>query len=386
MKSAIKNKLEQLDTRLPRRGLLLLPAETFICRLMELPDNTSAAELPGLVQLQLEAQSPFPVESLAWGLLRDRQSKVLVYAATLERACKGGTAELQKAWHAFPAFLPFCLLPASGGVRLCRSKEAAIAIYTEEASAIPTRVLTRPMPEVEAAPRSALLAVLGLKEEQVQPGLWELAASNCDEESRVRFDLVCRHEGKPEEKATVAICDQALWDADARGPVQNRRLKVERRKDRLIWTAFRCALGAASVLAAVQLVNFGLGLGESWYKGRVKANLKLVESLQNESDFANVLESVTERQTKPFAMLAAANRKRPAALHFERVSTGEWNVLRVEGIAQRANLVQQYIETLGADPDIVEVRNVRTSSTAGRSSFDIEIVFHPLPDLAKAAK
>ncbi|MBN1403401.1 MAG: hypothetical protein JW942_02895 [Opitutales bacterium] len=388
----IKQKIEKLDRSLPRRNLALLPAEAFICRRVDIPEGTPQEEVPGLVQLSLETSAPFPIESLAWGFLSDGKGQAFAYAAPLSRACPNGTESLASCWHALPAFVPFVSTTEKDCVRLCTVENSAIALYLKAGSPLPEKVLARPLkeplPDMEKTPvnqvRSLLLAALGLSESaEMEDGLWTLTGSDCTSEDRVQVSICRLREGMPSAQQLMTLGGDSLWNADARGHSHAQGERKNRRAAHMVWLAFKGGGYFAASLAIAQAIVFLSGLAAGHYESSVKDNQHLVKQLEDEADLANILEGVSERQTKPFAMLAAANRKRPAPLYFERVTMGEWNVLRVEGQAQRTDQVQGYIEALNADPDVTEVRNVRTSSTGGRASFDFEIVFAPLPELTR---
>ncbi|HNX05904.1 MAG TPA: hypothetical protein PKI32_10410, partial [Opitutales bacterium] len=180
----------------------------------------------------------------------------------------------------------------------------------------------------------------------------------------------------------AVLSGDALWNADIRGRTfadSERRL---RRTGCLAWKAFAaaCVFAALLLVAALGLVAIKITTGV--LHSGIHSRATQVEALQDKADFASNLESVTERVMKPFSMLATANAGRPEGVIFEKVNSTAWNVLHIEGIAQRSDLVQSYIEDLGKNPSIREVKTNRTASTGGRASFDIEITFNPLEDLA----
>jgi len=393
MHPSIKQKIELLDSRLPRRETALLSSEAFICRVVDIPAGTPPADAGGFVQLQLEAASPFPIENLAWGYISENSERALVYAAALDRVSTASDRSLADLWHALPAFLPFCLGgdALTDGVRICVAGRSASALWHKGASSLPVRVVSCPLPEgldfgPEGLPavRVRLAQKLGVTgESALQDGLWLLDNTDCTAEERIVFSIRHLRDGQPESLYKYAISGAALWNADARGRIFAEVTRKNRRAAYAVWLAF-CGAGAfAALLLVSQVLVLGTSLLGSYYRSVAHENQKQVEELQSEADFAANLDSVTERQMKPFSMLAASNRKRPGPVYFERASAGEWNVIRVEGQAQRADQVQSYIELLSADPDVREVRSVRTSSTGGKTTFDMEIVFNALDDLAQ---
>jgi hypothetical protein len=390
--AAIKEKLDELDKRLPVRETLMLPSDIFFSREIPLPEGTLPAEIQSYAQLQVEAIAPFPIENLAWGYLAGTSS-VLVYAATEERAASFALNGFDNIWNAFPAFIPFALLApaAEDTLRLCVSAGSASALWVKAGQTIPYKIQSCRIPEGTPlstdeeilAYRPALLETLALTDAQkLEEGVRFL--EHVDDKSDDKIVFRTRHISEKTPKAShvfISISGDALWNADTRGRAFAVTTGADRRKSSIIWKAFAAACIAAAALFIASIGLVATKTTAAVYRAIVRHNTAQVELLQNKSDFAANLESVTEREMKPFSMLAVANSKRPSGLYYERASSSDWNTLHLEGGAQRSELIQGYIEELGKDPFVHNVRTLRTATTGGNSTFDIEVVFNPLDDV-----
>ena len=380
--SGLKEKLQRLDATLPRRRTLLAPGEAFFTRQVELPEGIAPADVPGFVQLQLEASAPFPLENLAWGFVRGKGRVVLVFAGVPDRVY--GAASAESLWHVFPSFLPLLLCPAPSDecIVIGVSGGTASALFHKAGGDLPQRVSSSPLPSDfdPSAPQAAqkLAALLSLPANaRIQPGIRRAGEADSGD-TRISFPVSGCGTDKPFE---AALSGDALWNADVRGRTYAASERKVRRTGLLAWNAFSagCVFAGVLLVAALALVSVRIATGI--VNAGIRSRAVEVEALQDKADFATNLESVTERDMKPFSMLAVANSGRPEGVIFEKVSSLDWNVLHVEGVAQRSEFVQSYIELLSKNPSVRSVKTNRTATTGGHATFDIDISFNALEDL-----
>jgi len=394
MKFDIREKLAKLDESLPPRQTAMLPSEAFFCFAAEIPQGALQADVGGFAQIELESRAPFPVENLAWGYLAS-EGRALVFAATFERASAGLEKGLEPVLYALPAFLPFCLEthPSADTVRICVSGHSASALYMNAGKSLPSKIVSCKLAETfDAADgaaalkaRSAIIEKLGVgKESGLEEGIRVLRNIDSGGEETVAFatSLV----GPSRSATTARISGDALWNADVRGRTFAASTRDLRRKDYFAWMAFAAEGWAAAFLALATIAAIAFSIVTGVYHSAAKKHRAEVENLQNKSDFATSLENVTEREMKPFSMIAEASLKRPGGLCFDKVSSSDWDTLVIEGRAERSELVQTYIEQLGKDPNVREVRTLSTATSGGRSTFSIEIVFKPLEEISTGSQ
>jgi hypothetical protein len=387
----IKGKIDELDKRLPVRETLLLPSDIFFTRLIPLPEGTLPTEISSFAQLQVEAIAPFPIENLSWGYSTDGKN-VLIYASTQDRAASFAPNGLDKVWNAFPAFLPFVIqsAPAEDTAYLAIGGGSASLLSFRAGETLPFKIQScriageTPLSTDEEilASRPAILAGLcGADTPKVEEGVRYLQGVNDHSDTRTSFITRKITGATPAEAPLhISISGEPLWNADIRGRVFATATSDQRKQSSILWKAFAAACIAACVLVFATIGLAAVKTTGAVYRAIVKHHASEVELLQNKADFAGNLESVTEREMKPFSMLALANSKRPAGVYYDQASTTSWNTLHLSGGAQRSELIQGYIEDLGKDPNVHEVRTLRTATSGGSSTFDIEIVFNPLED------
>ena len=393
MKRYLQRKLTQLEQRLPVPQVVLLPGDLFFCQSVEIPAGTQEADVAGFARLQLEAGAPFPVESLAWGYVRHVRTRALVYAATHERLEKAGLEDLGPAWQALPGFIALCDTASAGPrLRFASTGRAISALFFNAGESVPYKVLSRPLPpgeDAETAPkllaaRDTLHKSLGASAPQAEPGLWRVDGAEADGRDKVRFRVVrIEPSGAVLDRALEPVLGgQALWDADVRGRSFAAQTQRQRRQSLYIWAAFAAACTAVLLLVLSQFVLWGTRAYTRHMRSVEDARRPQVMLLESKLNFANNLESVTEREMKPFAMLASAASIKPPEIHFDRIQTSGWNVMRLEGKAGRAEQINQYIDRLRETSFVQDVRNVRSESRAGQTTFDFEVVFNRLGELA----
>ncbi len=393
MNSNLANLLERIRSRLPEREVALTPGELYYCHSFEKPEGAEIGDLAEFAELSLESVSPFPLETLAWGFVPDGRNRLLVYAASAERLSRRHE-NLDVVWHALPSFAPMLGKTVERDtLRFVSAGNSISALFIRAGASAPHRVVSRPLPQREdGAPltenelleaRDALARAMQPNGHEPERGLWRCVRAEVSGEQKVCFAVTrLLPDGNAQEQTfDWPYAGAELWNADVRGRIFAARVKVQRKRAVWAWWGFAAAGAFLALLILGQLGLWGLGLWTRQLENKADSRAAEVMLLQSKNDFAEVLENVTEREMKPFAMLQAANTVRPSGIYFERIGTAEWNVLRIEGQGRRAEEVTSYIEQLRSSPLIENVRNVRTETRGGRTSFDLEAVFVSPPDL-----
>ncbi len=393
MKQYLQRRLKELDQRLPLPQVLLLPGDLFYCQAFDIPAGTPEGEVAGFARLQLEASAPFPIETLAWGFVRHGLGRLLVYAATRERLEQAGFGGLDGAWHVLPGFVALCGSPSNlAQVRFAATRRSISALFFEEGRTIPHRVVSRPVPAGEddtlparlSATRDALGGTLGRSAPPLEPGFWLVESALGEGQDKVTFNVRRFDAGGPVESDAPGspLSGQQLWDADVRGREFAARTQRQRRQGRYVWIGFGAAAAAVALLVLAQVALWSTRLHTRYLRSVEEDQRPTAELLESKINFANNLERVTEREMKPFSMLAEAATVKPADITFERIEAQDWNVLRVEGYGARADQITRYMDELRGRPKVRELRSVESQSRGGRVSFEFEIAFEPLADLA----
>lgn len=100
------NALQQLEQRLPKAALGLVPAHAFFVRSVTLPKELNREETDAFIELYLESKAPFPIEHLLWGYVEDPQShEAIAYATTKGRLRQLGMDAPDSYLQLFPGFI-----------------------------------------------------------------------------------------------------------------------------------------------------------------------------------------------------------------------------------------------------------------------------------------
>jgi Tfp pilus assembly protein PilN len=151
--------------RLPELPTILIAGHHFFTDTVPLVPGTAAREIPALAALALEQEAPFAEEQMACGYYAAPADAGLVVFASLRRKFAAAQESWGKAGFVLPDFATW--LPR-GVARPCivvlETAEAVTALEYAAGSALPRRIVSRPVPPAPAAvpapaPAEAVVAV-----------------------------------------------------------------------------------------------------------------------------------------------------------------------------------------------------------------------------------
>ncbi len=354
--------------------VILLAGDRFFVRRIGLAAN---APIGPQVELALETLAPFPLEQLYYGYLVDYTRRhALVYAAYR----RSFTTEEQATWETARAVLPEFVLwgiaprRSRAGTGSLRATDQVIeAVAWDEASELPTLILTRQVsPETTRRVEAELLHEFkrrsGLADDQINAFQGHVSSLGINK-TGLQLNIGEAHQ------ANVPLT--ALGQVDIRDKTLLATQQAQDRRSNLFWRSF-AALAAG--LAVCLLVEIGLLGGRALLasqRSKLDANASAVQEIESAQVLAIKLQKMTDQQLRPFEMLAAVNRPRPASVEFLRVSTNGPSQLSIEAQTSEAGDLRTYEEALKSVPGIekIELRDPRMR--AGRTSFQLEVTFKP---------
>ncbi|MEI6106863.1 MAG: hypothetical protein WCR49_07575, partial [Opitutae bacterium] len=171
----------------------------------------------------------------------------------------------------------------------------------------------------------------------------------------------------------VAVVDAAdVRDRDFLA--EQRRL---RRRDLLLW---RGLLGCLIGLAAFLALETGLVAGRQWL-ARTRTLLQLraepVRRIETAQLLSTRIDELTQKQLRPFEMLAIINPLRPASIQFTRAVTLGMAQLEIEAQTGNAADVSQYEAQLRAATEVTGIATRDLRSRNGVTTFILTITFKP---------
>ncbi len=362
----------------------MLPGNRFFVRRLSVEGD----DVPGQVNLALEAISPFPLEQMLVGFVTSADGKqVLAYAAHRRRF----TAEESFAWPedcpVIPEFLALCgHRAAADGIVVHRSEERLTALAWKAGDELPSAIVVAELADAdeaaiarEAAARADLAA-----DTPIENLTGALAGAI------VEGNLVL----KGEFEGAFTIPKKGLDDSDIR---DSDFLAERRKKERLnliLWNSAR--VGAAVLVVSLLLEIAGIVVGMRSHSLEVanESRRELVADIEASQAITSRILELGVKRLLPMEMLALVNEKRPATVEFTNIhceikaakgSAIAKPMMTVDAKTPNAGDISDFLKAVQAMPEVEAVTpgepRVRETST----TFRLEITFKQ-PALLKAAE
>ncbi|MEY4818732.1 MAG: hypothetical protein RLZZ23_1505 [Verrucomicrobiota bacterium] len=352
----------------------MLPGNRFFVRRLSVEGD----DIPGQVNLALEAISPFPLEQMLVGFVTSADGKqVLAYAAHRRRF----TAEESFAWpedcQVVPEFLALCgHRPAADGIVVHRSDERLTALAWKAGDELPAAIVVAELADTdeaaiarEAATRADLAA-----ETPVENVTGVLAGAI------VEGDLIL----KGEFEGTFTIPQKGLDDSDIR---DSDFLAERRKKERLnliLWNAAR--LGAAVLVVSLLLDITGgvVGMRRASLEVANEARRPQVEDIEASQAITSRILELGVKRLLPMEMLALVNEKRPATVEFTNIqceikkakdSTIAKPMMTVDAKTPNAGDISDFLKAVQSMPEVEAATNSEPRVRETSTTFRIEITF-----------
>jgi Fe2+ transport system protein FeoA len=352
----------------------MLPGNRFFVRRL----TVEGEDVPGQVNLALEAISPFPLEQMLVGFVTSADGKqVLAYAAHRRRF----TAEESFAWpedcQVVPEFLALCgHRPTTDAIIVHRGDERLTALAWKAGDELPLAIVVAELADAdeagiarEAAVRADLPADVAV--ENVTGAL---------SGSIVEGDLVLKREGN----GTFTIPKKGLDDSDIR---DSDFLAERRKKERLnliLWNAAR--LGAAVIVVSLilDLAGMVVGMRSSSLEAANEARRPVVEDIEASQAITSRILELGVKRLLPIEMLALVNEKRPATVEFTNIqcelkkakdSTIAKPMMTVDAKTPNAGDISDFLKAVQAMPEVEAATNSEPRVRETSTTFRIEITF-----------
>ena len=352
----------------------MLPGNRFFVRRL----TVEGEDVPGQVNLALEAISPFPLEQMLVGFVTSADGKqVLAYAAHRRRF----TAEESFAWpedcQVVPEFLALCgHRPTADAIIVHRGDERLTALAWKAGEGLPLAIVVAELADAdeagiarEAAARADLPADVAV--ENVTGAL---------SGSIVEGDLVLKREGN----GTFTIPKNGLDDSDIR---DSDFLAERRKKERLnliLWNAAR--LGAAVIVVSLilDLAGMVVGMRSSSLEAANEARRPVVEDIEASQAITSRILELGVKRLLPIEMLALVNEKRPATVEFTNIqcelkkakdSTIAKPMMTVDAKTPNAGDISDFLKAVQAMPEVEAATNSEPRVRETSTTFRIEITF-----------
>jgi hypothetical protein len=362
----------------------MLPGNRFFVRRLAVEGE----DVPGQVNLALEAISPFPLEQMLVGFVTSADGKqVLAYAAHRRRF----TAEESFAWpedcQVVPEFLALCgHRPAAGGIVVHRGEERLTALAWKAGEELPAAIVVAELADADEA---------GLAREAAARA--DLAADSPVENltgaltgSLVEGNLIL----KGEYEGTFTIPKKGLDDSDIR---DSDFLAERRKKERLnliLWNVARVGVAVLVLSLLLDIAGFVVGLRSHALEVANEGRQALVEDIEESQKITDRILELGVKRLLPMEMLALVNEKRPATVEFTNVhcevkklkdSVLTKPIMTVDARTPNAGDISDFLKAVQAMPEVEAVTNTEPRVRDTSTTFRLEITFKQAA-LLKAAE
>ena len=381
--------IARLKEKIPEQKVGLVPGDAFFTRKIDLPEGLSGSDRTAFIQLNLEGNSPFPMEQLAWGFLEDASAPfAYAYATPKARLKRLEIDRPEKYYQLFPGFLTLFRDPVEKKtIRFISQNGVISALYLSPGHPIPERIASRRIAadlltdDMLLEGRGLLAASLTPGDFDLEEGLWlgegmDITSSGA---------MVFRHRHVSSETSmglkhhTLSLDEHALWSSDLRDPAYAEAEGKVRQRSSLIWTGIRIAGWAAILFLVLQLFIFGLG-GFNILKERKIAQLQPdAVRVENKLTLAARLTQSTEEDLKPFLLMEAINPLRPDSIFFDKVRSSAYNQIEIDGNStDGVTPVNAFADSIGQLPYVNSVEN-NSQTRNNQTSFELLITFSSMP-------
>ncbi len=381
--------LERLQEKIPELKVGLVPTDAFFTRKVELPEGLSKEERLAFIQLDLEGNSPFPMEQLVWGFVEDSKSNyVFVYATPKQRLRKLGIEDLPSYYQLFPGFISLNgMTVEKPSIRFLSQNGVLSAIFLSPGNPVPEKIIARKVPgelltdDVYLTARKVLLKQLKTDAFQPEDGVWLLQKTDILHNGSVQFTH--RHLSESGSAGldvnTLDLSTDSLWAADLRDSSYAGKENNTRQRSKILWKALKFSIIAAILLFVFQILIFALD-GYNHITEKTVYELE-PEALRvsNKKTLAERLNQSTEEDLKPFLLMESINTIRPDSVYFDKMRTNAYNELEIDGQSpEGVTPVNAFARSIEQLPFVAAVENT-PRTVQNRTSFEMKITFSEMP-------
>jgi len=352
----------------------MLPGNRFFVRRLAVEGE----DVPGQVNLALEAISPFPLEQMLVGYVTSADGKqVLAYAAHRRRF----TAEESFAWpedcQVVPEFLALCgHRPAADGVVTHRGEERLTALAWKAGEELPAAIVVAELADAdeaglarEAAARADLAADVPVE---------SLAGALSG--ALVEGNLVL----KGEFDGTFTIPKKGLDDSDIRDSDFLAERRKKERLNLLLWNAARVGAAVLVLSLLLDIGGFIVGMRSHALEVANETRQPLVEDIEESQKITDRILELGVKRLLPMEMLALVNEKRPATVEFTNIhcevkklkdSVLTKPMMTVDARTPNAGDISDFLKAVQAMPEVEAVTNSEPRVRETSTTFRLEITF-----------
>ncbi|MCH6257517.1 pilus assembly protein PilM [Puniceicoccaceae bacterium K14] len=349
----------------------------FFCRRIELPEGLENSEIAGVIELELDKLSPFPVEHLHFGYLVDVAMKYAWVYASYKKRVENERAKKWESldWATTDYAIGLVAESSSKSPLVLVTPDSLVCLQFDELSELPSsfRAKTRLLGEDDPSMDDQIASFA--TELGIRPSYrtWEVAPQINQTGQTLVLEATDRSSG-------AQICQRVLrsrsWSMDIRDSAVISKVQNEERRNYVLW---KVVLGVMILLALLIVGELAFGGAVGYRNMREEWNAnnepQVEEILSMQSTIAE-LNNFKESDLVPFEMLAAINPyldKNDNLL--TRVETDGPNALIVDGEANNISARNSYKSRLEGFGKVEGVEILSSRTTQRGTEYSLRILF-----------
>ncbi len=357
----------------------------FFSRRIELPTGLEKGEVSGVVELELEQMSPFPLEHLNYGYRIDEEQKfALVYAAYRKRF----ESDRVKPWAKLDIVVPEFAIALTKDVADRDSPLALLSEYSvlllkfDKLSSLPASIESYDRSsftpsndsDEEGDDNKAIEAFLREKCEKKTFRIWDVDTEILESNGKVFFRATDRKNG---DLVTRVMTRDWTWPIDIRDQATVHRVQAEDKRNILLWRAVLLCCGLFCLLLLGELL-FGAASGYLAMRNKSnQAQAPQVFQIGAMRTTISELATFKEADMDPMRLLGTLNPLRDPSTIYSKITTEGPYTLILEVDALNVAKMNDFKRKLEAFHLVESIQESNADTSNKGASATLQVNFFP---------
>ena len=365
-------KSEVLDSSI---SIKLLPSKFFFYKVVNASKKLSSKQITEFATSSLESISPFALEQLCWGFVKRNSSAgnidILIYAATKERIAEF-YAQSDSDTHVMPEFA-IGFLAAQADYSLFTNNTSGALFQSIENSKNIIAIFDE-INEKILSPKEFLLKknidCVSIPVSQI-----ELIETKAQKSGDIKCLFRKKSINTQPSDYDIVIQAEDVWHADIRDKAFLEIAKKQRKITYRVGALIKVALLFFALLFGFEIL-FGAAKFAYSIKNKYKVNIqKKAVAIESQDFMVRKIQQTIEQEMRPFELIKIMNDFRPSSIHFSSATIDSGSNVVVDAIAERANDVEAYRQSLN-NSDLFEAISIdNITSTHNGTKFNLHCNF-----------
>lgn len=357
-----------------KTGILFVEQDSFFFKIDDLPAGLGESDLRAYASTIAENSSPLQLDVLRWGFCAGN-GRIMIFASSAQRLAKN--KKLERLMKIAPRALPFAAtlwgaeFPDGWSV-VSRDGELGnveyAAINSKSGKWLDVFSVSKKSGVSEETALENLRRLSGMDKD------FKMYRFGLEKTGLGKFKFFARAKDGNEVSVTRGGF-KFFSRADVRDPVSLRAAYKTIFNARLALSLFVTAVAFAAILALWNLSFFLQNSANSKLEtslGAIKPEAQKISEMGSEALFLN---SLTSAQMNNLLMIAKINKSRPDGISFLKSSASSNKNIEIRGRSSSVALIKDFEKSLKLRPDIKSAVVQSSGSTAGGTSWTLNVEF-----------